>query len=148
MGANILVSIVGILNLISKYFESYETLIVGRFIAGIYSGLFIGILPIYLMEVSARNLKGIAGSFIGISMSIGLFTSSLLGIPEIFGTKNLWPLVTGFVFIPGIFNISLIWASESPKWLYINCDDKLGAERSIKNPFLTLKSTNQFYFCF
>ena len=149
MLSNILVFIVGILNIISKYIESYETLIVGRFISGIYCGLFTGILPIYLMEVTPNHLKGVAGSLIGIAIAMGLFTSSFLAIPEILGTDNLWPLIAGFIFIPGLFNVALSEASESPKWLYINCDDKLGAERSTKtsvNYSFTLLNSNKFLF--
>lgn len=151
MLTNILVFIVGILNVTSKYISCYETLIVGRFIVGIYCGLFIGILPIYLMEVTANNLKGLAGSMIGICISMGIFSASFLALPEIFGTDKLWPLLAGFIFIPGLFNLALIEASESPKWLYINCNDKLGAERStfwVKHIILSFNQSIFYTFLF
>ena len=36
----------------------------GKFFAGIYSGLFTGILPIYLNEISPSNLRGLTGNHI------------------------------------------------------------------------------------
>lgn len=35
---------------------------VGRFFAGVFSGLFSGLVPMYLNEIAPKNLKGLAGT--------------------------------------------------------------------------------------
>ena len=46
----------------SIYIRSYETIMVGRFFAGVFSGLFSGLVPMYLNEIAPKNLKGLAGT--------------------------------------------------------------------------------------
>ena len=130
MVTNILVVIVGILNIISKYIRAYEILIVGKFIAGLYCGIFTGVLPLYLMEVTPHNLRGFAGGLIGSAINFGIFISNIVALPQLFGNEDLWPIVGGFILLPALFNFSLFCASESPKYLYINCGDKEGAKKS------------------
>jgi len=42
MYVNVLVGIAGVLFIISKYIDSYETIIIARLVAGIYCGFFTG----------------------------------------------------------------------------------------------------------
>lgn len=46
----------------SKFIRSYETLMAGRFVAGLFCGLFSGLVPMYLNELAPINLKGLAGT--------------------------------------------------------------------------------------
>lgn len=130
MLTNILVVIVGGLNISAKFIESYETLIVGKFIAGIYCGLFTGILPLYLMEITEPALRGFAGSMIGIGIGFGIFISNLIALPVVFGTDERWFILAGFVLVPALFNLSMVFASESPKYLYVNRKNALQARKS------------------
>ena len=50
------------LNIMSKFIRSYETLMAGRFVAGLFCGLFSGLVPMYLNELAPINLKGLAGT--------------------------------------------------------------------------------------
>jgi MFS transporter, SP family, solute carrier family 2 (facilitated glucose transporter), member 4 len=60
--ANILIIFSAILNISSKVLNSYECLIAGRLLAGIFSGLSSSLLSLFLMEISPDNLRGFAGS--------------------------------------------------------------------------------------
>jgi len=131
MISNILVLIVGVLNISAKFIKSYEVLIIGKFIAGLYCGLFTGILPIYLMEITEPRYRGFAGSMIGISISGGIVVSNLVALNIFFGTSSLWPVIGGFVLLPGIFNLLMTFAVESPKFLYISSGNQLKAQKSI-----------------
>merc|ERR1712071_373457 len=86
----------------------------------IVCGLFTGILPLYLMEITEPVYRGFAGSMIGISIGFGIFVSNLVALPEIFGTDDLWFILAGFVLVPALFNLGMVFASESPKYLYVN----------------------------
>jgi len=130
MLTNILVLIVGTLNIIAKFIKSYEALIVGKFIAGVYCGLFTGILPLYMMEVTVGRLRGFAGSMIGTGIGAGILVSNVMALGEGFGTDELWPVIGGFVLLPGMINLLLVFAVESPKYIYVNCGNKLEAQRS------------------
>ena len=47
--------------IISKYISSYETLIAGRFVSGLASGTFNGILPIYVYEMTPSRKRYLIG---------------------------------------------------------------------------------------
>ena len=48
----------GVLMLCSKYADSYEMLIAGRFFIGVNAGINAGIAPMYLTEISPVALRG------------------------------------------------------------------------------------------
>ena len=120
MLTNTLVIVVALLNIMSKFIRAYETLVLGKFLAGIYCGLFSGILPIYLNEISPPRLRGLIGTVNSLTSVIGILVGSILGLDKIFGTDSLWPVLAGFILLPAIVNFSLLAFHESPKYLFIN----------------------------
>ena len=50
--------VAGVLMLCSKYADSYEMLIAGRFFIGVNAGINAGIAPMYLTEISPVALRG------------------------------------------------------------------------------------------
>ena len=55
---NVLMIVGGGLMLCSKYADSYEMLIAGRFFIGVNAGINAGIAPMYLTEISPTALRG------------------------------------------------------------------------------------------
>ena len=55
---NVLMLLGGLLMLGSKYAESFEMLIAGRFFIGVNAGINAGISPMYLTEISPVALRG------------------------------------------------------------------------------------------
>ena len=55
----------------------------------IYIFFFLGIdlcaLPMYLGEISPRNIRGSIGQFNSILICLGVFTGQVLGLPELLG---------------------------------------------------------------
>lgn len=45
------------------------------------------------------------------------------------GTKELWPILTALTFVPVLVHLGLFYAAESPKYLYINQNNKAKAEK-------------------
>ena len=144
MIVNVFVLTTAILKIISKFVSSYETLMIGRIIGGIYSGLFTGITPLYLEEISPKNLRGITGTINHLFIVIGVLMANVLGLDFMLGTKHLWPVLVGFILVPFSVHLLLIWAVESPKYLLINRFDKEAAKEGNKN-FEMLLHVNVLY---
>jgi hypothetical protein len=49
------------------------------------------------------NLRGLAGTLNQLFLVIGGFITNIAGLPQLFGTKDLWPVLVGFVLIPVFF---------------------------------------------
>ena len=127
---NIIVAIGGILFVISKFLRSYETFIIARFLSGLISGLFLGIVPVYISEISPKNLRGITGTMIELVIVSGILATNILGLPQLLGTSGSWPVLMSLCFVPILISlVALFWGVKSPKYLYVKCNDKLGAEK-------------------
>jgi MFS family permease len=129
--ANIFVIISVILNVISKFVKSYETLIVSRFISGLFCGFFSGILPHYLYELAPANYKRLVGSMQHVWLALGFLTSNIYGLSELLGTENKWPILVGLMIVPVIAHVFFLAAVESPKHLYVNQNKVNEAERAL-----------------
>ena len=80
---NLFVILSAVLNIISKFINSYETIMVGRFFSGVLSGLFSGIAPMYLNELPPQNLKGAAGTLNQLTVVLGIVIVNILGLPQV-----------------------------------------------------------------
>lgn len=118
-----------ILNVLSKYVKSYEILIVSRLVSGIYYGLYYGLCPLYLNELPPVKYRGLFGTFAEVFGVLGIVVTNVLGLPEVLGTEDRWPILVGFPLIPMIANVFLFFGAESPKYLYIKKNQPEEAER-------------------
>jgi SP family facilitated glucose transporter-like MFS transporter 1 len=116
---------------ISKPVMTYYTVMIGKFFAGVSLGLFSGILPLYLSECASKNLRGLAGSMNQFSLVIGILVANVIGLPQLLGTPELWPYLAGLTFVPAIIHILLVFTSESPKYLFINKNNKEKAREGL-----------------
>nr|KAF6393747.1 solute carrier family 2 member 9 [Pipistrellus kuhlii] len=67
---------------------AFEMLIVGRFVMGVDGGIALSALPMYLSEISPKEIRGSLGQVTAIFICIGVFTGQLLGLPELLG--KIW----------------------------------------------------------
>jgi len=126
---NIIVLISGILNVIAKPANAYQTIIAGRFFAGVFSGLFCGVAPMYLSEIPPLNYRGVAGVMNQLMITMGILVANIMGLPSLLGSKTAWPFLVALCFIPMVIHfIGLPFCVESPKYLYINKKDPKAAE--------------------
>jgi hypothetical protein len=56
--------------------------------------------------------------------------SNILGLSELLGKENLWPILLGFILVPALAHIGLFFAVESPKHAYFNENDINEAQTS------------------
>nr|CAH7753756.1 unnamed protein product [Callosobruchus chinensis] len=110
----------GVLMWCTKLAHSYEMLFFGRFIIGVNCGLNTSLVPMYISEISPLNLRGGLGTVNQLAVTIGLLLSQVLGIEQIFGTNDGWPLLLGLAVVPALLQLVLLpICPESPRYLLI-----------------------------
>lgn len=65
----------------SKLAASFEMLIIGRFIVGLYSGLSTGFVPIYVEEISPTSIRGALGTLHQLGVVIGILIAQVRSQP-------------------------------------------------------------------
>lgn len=122
----------------TKFLNSYEVLFLGRFIIGVNCGkwwqlqlfpllainfvtpgLNTSLVPMYISEIAPLNLRGGLGTVNQLAVTIGLLLSQVLGIEQILGTNDGWPVLLGLAICPGktwnFHNVSDNWALANHK---------------------------------
>lgn len=59
------------------------------------SGLNTSLVPMYISEIAPLNLRGGLGTVNQLAVTIGLLLSQVLGIEQILGTDEGWPILLG-----------------------------------------------------
>ncbi|XP_059084871.1 solute carrier family 2, facilitated glucose transporter member 1-like isoform X2 [Tigriopus californicus] len=122
---NVLVLLAGLSMISAKYLNSYELIIIGRFLIGVNSGLNAGLAPMYLSEISPTSLRGAVGTVYQLIITISILLSQVLGMKNILGNEAGWPWLLGLTVVPGILQVIFLpFCPESPKFLLLDRDDQ------------------------
>ncbi|XP_060897087.1 solute carrier family 2, facilitated glucose transporter member 1 [Labrus mixtus] len=131
--ANVLAFIAAALMGFSKMAASWEMLIAGRFVVGLYSGLSTGFVPMYVGEVSPTSLRGALGTLHQLGIVVGILVAQVFGMEAIMGNDDLWSLLLGFIFVPAVIQCILLpMCPESPRFLLINKNEENRAKNVMK----------------
>ncbi|XP_075046921.1 solute carrier family 2, facilitated glucose transporter member 1 isoform X1 [Mixophyes fleayi] len=131
--ANILALIASIFMGFSKMAYSFEMLIVGRFVIGLYCGLTTGFVPMYVGEVAPTSLRGALGTLHQLGVVVGILIAQIFGLEPIMGNTDLWPLLLGCIFVPALFQSAVLpFCPESPRFLLINRNEEDKAKSVLK----------------
>uniref|UniRef100_A0A8D1F8W2 Solute carrier family 2, facilitated glucose transporter member 5 n=1 Tax=Sus scrofa TaxID=9823 RepID=A0A8D1F8W2_PIG len=110
-----------------------EMLIVGRFLMGVDGGIALSALPMYLSEISPKEIRGSLGQVTAVFICVGVFTGQLLGLPELLGKESAWPYLFGVMAVPALTQLgSLPFLPESPRYLLFEKHDQAGAEKAFR----------------
>jgi hypothetical protein len=85
----------------------------------------------YLNEIAPENLRGLIGTLNQIFIVFGILITNIIGLKFILGTAELWPILVGLILVPVLAHLGLIFGVESPKYLYINCNNVEDAQKGI-----------------
>ncbi|KYO45762.1 solute carrier family 2, facilitated glucose transporter member 9 isoform X1 [Alligator mississippiensis] len=130
---NIFAVIAALLMGFSSLAGSFEMLILGRIIMGIDAGVSLSALPMYLSEISPKEIRGSLGQVTAIFICIGVFTGQVLGLPEIFGKESLWPYLFGVIIVPSVIQLVILpFLPESPRYLLLEKHDIHRAEKAFR----------------
>jgi len=123
----------------AKAADSYEMLIIGRLGIGIACGLFTGLVPLYITEVAPVHLRGGLGTFNQLAVTSGILLSTLLGLGDVLGSEEYWPVLVSLTAIPAVLQfILLLFLPESPSYLILERNKLAEGEKSLKK----LRGTN------
>uniref|UniRef100_A0A4W5Q3R1 Solute carrier family 2, facilitated glucose transporter member 5 n=1 Tax=Hucho hucho TaxID=62062 RepID=A0A4W5Q3R1_9TELE len=118
---------------VSEIAKSYEIIIVARVIVGICAGLSSNVVPMYLGELSPKNLRGAIGVVPQLFVTIGILSAQVLGIRSILGNNTGWPLMLGLTGIPALVELLLLpFFPESPRYMLIQRGDDKTARRALQ----------------
>uniref|UniRef100_A0A673LNK4 Solute carrier family 2, facilitated glucose transporter member 5 n=1 Tax=Sinocyclocheilus rhinocerous TaxID=307959 RepID=A0A673LNK4_9TELE len=113
--------------------ESWEMLIIGRFIVGLYSGLSTGFVCTNVGEIAPTSLRGALGTLHQLGIVTGILLAQVFGMKEIMGTPTMWPFLLGFTFFPALLQCALLpFCPESPRYLLINQNEEAKAKTVLK----------------
>lgn len=123
----------GLLMGLSKPCNSYEMIMIGRFVIGLNCGLNSGLCPMYIVELSPVRIRGSVGCLFQLGVTSTILLSQVLGLPDIFGNDRLWPLLLGFTSLFSVYQLlTLPFCPESPRFLLIKKNLHDEAERALK----------------
>ncbi|XP_054001948.1 solute carrier family 2, facilitated glucose transporter member 1-like isoform X5 [Hylaeus anthracinus] len=129
---NILVLLTVIFEGSAKAAKSYEMIVIGRFIIGINAGLNAGLAPMYLAEISPIHLRGAVGTVYQLVITMSILVSQVLGLEQILGTDEYWPLLLCLTIVPAIFQVATLpLCPESPKYLLVTKGKDMEAQRGL-----------------
>uniref|UniRef100_W5MIG2 Solute carrier family 2, facilitated glucose transporter member 5 n=1 Tax=Lepisosteus oculatus TaxID=7918 RepID=W5MIG2_LEPOC len=124
-----------VLMLVSRTAETFEMIMVGRFLYGINSaGVSLNIHSMYMVECAPKKLRGLVGVSVATFVSIGKFWGQLVGLKEVLGTEELWPVLLAFSGLTALLQlVTLPFFPESPRYLLIDRGDRAKCEEAIQN---------------
>ncbi|CAL8274277.1 unnamed protein product [Merluccius merluccius] len=128
-----LLSVLGaVLMSVSKAAESFEVLIVGRLVFGLFCGLAMSLNPLYIQEVSPTNLRGAFATLNQVAFASGIFIGMLAGLETALGTKHQWDLMLSLSLVPALLQYLLLpFCPESPPYLLLSRGQEAGAEAAL-----------------
>nr|XP_033812120.1 solute carrier family 2, facilitated glucose transporter member 11 isoform X3 [Geotrypetes seraphini] len=122
---NLFVMIAALLSGFSRSAKSFEMIVLGRVFAGINSGVSMNIQPMYLGESSPKKLRGAVAMTSACFTAFGLVMGQVIGLREILGSEEMWPLLLASNAVPGVLQLIVLpWLPESPRFLLIDQGDK------------------------
>lgn len=129
---NSLAVIGGLLMGFSTLCSSYEMVIAGRLVIGLFCGLFTGLTPMYVGEVSPTPLRGAFGTLHQLGVVVGILIAQIFGLEALLGSSKLWPLLLALTVAPAILQCILLpFCPESPRFLLINLKQEEQARKAL-----------------
>lgn len=129
---NVLALVGGSLMGLSVVCQSFELVIIGRLIIGVFCGLCTGLTPMYVGEVSPTAVRGAFGTLHQLGVVIGILVAQIFGLESILGSDNLWPLLLALTILPAILqSIMLPFCPESPRYLLIVLNKEEEARKAL-----------------
>nr|XP_032634550.1 solute carrier family 2, facilitated glucose transporter member 1-like [Chelonoidis abingdonii] len=120
---------------VSKTAGSLEALIVGRFLIGLFCGLNMTLIPLYIQDISPTRIRGAFSTMNQLSQTVGIFIGQIMSLENVLGTSRWWPLMLSLSAILAILQyLTLPFCPENPRYFIINChEDELAARGQAQN---------------
>ncbi|NXF56685.1 GTR5 protein, partial [Ciccaba nigrolineata] len=117
----------------SELEKTFEVIILSRLLMGIYAGLASNVVPMFLGEVSPKNLRGATGIVPQLFITVGILVAQILGLDVILGNAKGWPVLLGLTGIPSLIQLlTLPFFPESPRYLLIQKGNEEQARQALQ----------------
>ncbi|NXS57509.1 GTR5 protein, partial [Brachypteracias leptosomus] len=117
----------------SELAKTFEVIIFSRVIMGIYAGLASNVVPMFLGELSPKNLRGAIGVIPQLFITVGILVAQILGLNIILGSAEGWPVLLGITGIPSLIQLlTLPFFPESPRYLLIQKGNEEQARQALQ----------------
>ncbi|NXC85677.1 GTR5 protein, partial [Cercotrichas coryphoeus] len=117
----------------SELAKTFEVIILSRVVMGIFAGLASNVVPMFLGEMSPKNLRGAIGVVPQLFITIGILAAQILGLNSILGNAEGWPVLLGLTGIPSLLQLlTLPFFPESPRYLLIQKGNEEQARRALQ----------------
>ncbi|KAM9309254.1 solute carrier family 2, facilitated glucose transporter member 3 [Pholidichthys leucotaenia] len=129
---NILALVGGGLMGLSTLSRSFEMVIIGRLVIGVFCGLCTGLTPMYVGEITPTAVRGAFGTLHQLGVVIGILIAQILGLESLLGSDALWPLLLALTTLPAVLqSIMLPFCPESPRYLLIVLNKEEEARKAL-----------------
>ncbi|XP_053307867.1 solute carrier family 2, facilitated glucose transporter member 5-like [Spea bombifrons] len=113
--------------------NTFEVIIASRLVIGICAGLSSNVVPMYLGEMSPKNLRGGIGVIPQLLITIGILMAQIFGIRFILGNTKGWPILLALTGIPAVLELIVLpFFPESPRYTLLNKRDEDKAKRALQ----------------
>ncbi|KAM6297794.1 solute carrier family 2, facilitated glucose transporter member 11-like [Aegotheles albertisi] len=117
----------------SKIAQSFEMILIGRFMCGISAGLCVPLHHQYVGEISPKKLRGFANSTSSFFWSLGKAVGQISGQRELLGSQSRWPMLMASCGLPALVQlVALPFFPESPPYLFMHKGDLEGCKKAIR----------------
>lgn len=108
----------GGMSIASKFIPLFELYIASRIVMGWSVSVSLGLSALFLSEASPKQNRGAIGMMTGTCVQLGTVCGSVIAMPQIFGTEDLWWLIYATeIGIMLFFGAALPFFPESPGFL-------------------------------
>ncbi|XP_072254202.1 solute carrier family 2, facilitated glucose transporter member 11-like, partial [Pyxicephalus adspersus] len=117
----------------SRTAQSFEMIILGRFIYGINAGVSLNLHTMYIGECAPQSKRGMVTVSVSFAIAFGKLMGFMVGLREILGTEELWPYLLSVSAVPALIQLmTLPFFPESPRYLLIDKGDKDGCLKAMQ----------------
>uniref|UniRef100_A0A8C7ZAT8 Solute carrier family 2 member 11b n=1 Tax=Oryzias sinensis TaxID=183150 RepID=A0A8C7ZAT8_9TELE len=89
--------------------------------------------PLYLGEIAPTALRGAMGMGTSIFITGGILTGQVMGLKEVLGKREYWPILLSTTGIPAILQLLILpWFPESPRYLFIDKGDDEACKKALR----------------
>ncbi|NXN99008.1 GTR5 protein, partial [Rhinopomastus cyanomelas] len=97
------------------------------------AGLASSVVPMFLGEISPKNLRGATGVMPELFITLGILVAQILGLRNILGNAKGWPVLLGLTGIPSLIQLLILpWFPESPRYLLIQKGNEEQARQALQ----------------
>ncbi|XP_078083067.1 solute carrier family 2, facilitated glucose transporter member 11-like isoform X2 [Mustelus asterias] len=131
--SNVFILIGALLMGLSRTAKSVEMILIGRFFTGVNAGVGMNINPMYLGESAPKEIRGMVALAFAPFTAAGIVLGQTIGIKEILGREELWPLLLSSCVVPALIQLTTLpWCPESPRYLLIDREKKNLCMKALK----------------